>query len=251
MLAKNAISLENVSINYSADPIFSNISFEVPKGSMTVILGPNGAGKSSVLKAIMHEVRFEGLIKINGTNSNRKTLHTVSYAPQRKSVDMSFPINLFEFVSMGSYSRISCFSNLDKKEFAIIKKSMSYLGIWHKKDCLIRELSGGQFQKAVVARAMVHDCDVLILDEPFSEIDFASEKKIVSALQKMCSTGKTVIVVSHDLYKVDVFDWAILMNKRIVSYGRMSEVFTRENLRKTYNTDIKVFDNIIFNKNSV
>lgn len=242
------ISVENLTVTYKKDTIFHKVSFDIPKSKISVLVGPNGSGKSSILKAIVGDINYHGTIKLFGEDIKRKKRKIISYIPQKRAFDITFPITVFDFVSTGMYSKQVFPWRLDSKQKKSITQVLKSLGINNISDNLIEDISGGQLKKALIARAIIYDGEIIILDEPFNEIDFASEKKIINILRDLCKKGKTIIVVSHDLYKLEIFDYAVLINKRIVDAGPINNVISAENLSKTYNTDTKIFENIINNK---
>ncbi|MCK5787647.1 MAG: metal ABC transporter ATP-binding protein [Chlamydiia bacterium] len=242
---EKAITVKDVSVQYDSCTVLFNASFVIPKGSFSVIVGPNGSGKSSILKAIMGGVKFKGVIKINNRIVNNHNRQLISYAPQNKAIDSSFPINIYDFVAMGSFANNSCLWGIGDKEYKEVNKIIKCLKLEDCKQELIGNVSGGQLQKAILGRAMLQGNDVIVLDEPFSAVDFASEKLIMNELRKMCSKGKTVIIVSHNLYKAKFFDWVVFINKGVIAYGKYKEVFNETNLAKTYSVDVNTFENIL------
>ena len=192
------------------------------------LVGPNGAGKSTLIKTILKFLKqITGTIKINAK--------TLAYVPQRNSVDWDFPTTLFDVIEMGCYGRVGFFKRVNKKEKQKILKAIEQVGMSDFKDRQISELSGGQQQRTFIARALVQEADIYLMDEPFQGVDSTTEKSIVEILKKLKSEGKTIIVVHHDLQTVPTyFESVTLINKTVIASGKVSEVFTQDNINIAY-----------------
>ena len=192
------------------------------------LVGPNGAGKSTLIKTILKFLKqITGTIKINAK--------TLAYVPQRNSVDWDFPTTLFDVVEMGCYGRVGFFKRVNKKEKQKVLKAIEQVGMLDFKDRQISELSGGQQQRTFIARALVQEADIYLMDEPFQGVDSTTEKSIVEILKKLKSEGKTIIVVHHDLQTVPTyFESVTLINKTVIASGKVSEVFTQDNINIAY-----------------
>ena len=224
----NAIEIRNLTVAYGENIALENLNLDVEAGSLMALVGPNGAGKSTLIKTILKFLKqITGEIKINGK--------TLAYVPQRNSVDWDFPTTLFDVVEMGCYGRVGLFKRVNKEEKQKVLKAIEQVGMLDFKDRQISELSGGQQQRAFIARALVQEADIYLMDEPFQGVDSTTEKSIVDILKKLKSEGKTLIVVHHDLQTVPTyFESVALINKAVIVSGKVSEVFTQENIYKTY-----------------
>jgi manganese/zinc/iron transport system ATP- binding protein len=221
------------------------IEFEIPQGSLVGVVGPNGAGKSTLLKAVMDLIpKASGRVQVFG-KSYRQNRHRVGYVPQRESVDWDFPVNALDVVTMGLYSKIGWCLPVRKKHRLAALKSLEQVGIAELAHRQISQLSGGQQQRTFLARALVQDADLYLMDEPFAAVDAATEKAIVRILRKMKDSGKTAMVIHHDLQTVPAyFDYVILLNMRVVAHGPVEEVFTPENLHKTYGGRLTLLEEV-------
>lgn len=224
---QHAVVAEELNINYGKTSILWDLSFQIPKGVIVGIIGPNGAGKSTLLKAAL------GLLKpLSGKVS---LLGQVAYVPQRESVDWDFPITAEEVVLMGRYGRLGLFGRPRKADREAVAAALEQVGMTAFADRQIGQLSGGQQQRLFIARALVQNADLFLLDEPFVGVDLATEKAIMALLRKQKEQGKTILIVHHDLPSVEeYFDWALLLNTRLLACGPVKEVFTRENLARTF-----------------
>lgn len=224
----NAIEIKNLTVAYGENIALEDFNLDVEIGSLMALVGPNGAGKSTLIKTILKFLKqITGEIKIS-----KKSL---AYVPQRNSVDWDFPTTLFDVVEMGCYGRVGLFKRVNKEEKAKVLKAIEQVGMLEFKDRQISELSGGQQQRTFIARALVQEADIYLMDEPFQGVDSTTEKSIVDILKKLKSDGKTLLVVHHDLQTVPTyFESVTFINKTVIATGKVKEVFTQENIDKTY-----------------
>lgn len=230
-----ALQIEDLSVAYEGLAVLWHVTAAIPQGAIVGVLGPNGAGKSTLLKAAM------GLIR---PISGRVTTHgkKIAYIPQRNTVDWDFPITVSEVVAMGAFAKRGVFGRIKPDDKKKIDKAMQELGLLSLADRQISELSGGQQQKVFLARALVQDADIYLMDEPFAGVDLATEKAIIEMLRSLKKQGKTLVLVHHDLYSVEeYFDWILLLNKTLVAQGPTQEVFSQEHLRLAYGEHLPFF----------
>jgi manganese/zinc/iron transport system ATP- binding protein len=165
----------------------------------------------------------------------RKQRHLVGYVPQRESVDWDFPVNALDVVAMGLYGKLGWCRPVGNAQRKAALAALERVGMADYAKRQISQLSGGQQQRVFLARALAQDARLYLMDEPLAGVDAATERAIIALLQQLRSQGKTALVVHHDLQTVpDYFDHVILLNMRVVAVGPTGEVFTRENLHKTY-----------------
>ena len=224
----NAIEIRNLTVAYGENIALENFNLDIEVGSLMALVGPNGAGKSTLIKTILKFLKqITGEIKINGK--------TLAYVPQRNSVDWDFPTTLFDVVEMGCYGRVGLFKRVNKEEKQKVLKAIEQVGMLDFKDRQISELSGGQQQRTFIARALVQEADIYLMDEPFQGVDSTTEKSIVDILKKLKSEGKTLIVVHHDLQTVPTyFETVTFINKSVMASGKVKEVFTQKNIDMAY-----------------
>ena len=237
------LSIRDLTVAWHRQPVIWDVGFDVHPGQLVGIVGPNGAGKSTVLKAVMDLVpKASGRIEIFG-QTYKQSRHRVGYVPQRESVDLDFPISVQDVVTMGLYGQIGWCMPVRRKHRDLARQALERVGIGELAGRQISQLSGGQQQRTFLARALVQDADLYLMDEPFSAVDAATEKAIVEILRDMRAVGKTAIVIHHDLHTVpEYFDSVVLLNMRVVASGPTSTVFTRENLERTYGGRLTLLD---------
>ena len=230
-----AIEVTDLTVAYQDKPVLWDIDLDVPPGVLLSIVGPNGAGKTTLIKAILGLVRPAAgnvLIYDKPYDSQRRI---VGYVPQRGSVDWDFPTNVLDVVMMGRYGALGWVRRPGKKERELAMQALEKVGMEAYTTRQISQLSGGQQQRVFLARALVQDATVYLMDEPFQGVDATTERAIVTLLQELRANGKTVVVVHHDLQTVtDYFDWVMLLNIRRIASGPVDVTFTPDNLRETY-----------------
>ena len=155
--------------------------------------------------------------------------------PQRGSVDWDFPTHALDVVLMGRYGHLGWCRRPGKRDRQLALEALDSVGMAEFSDRQINQLSGGQQQRVFLARALVQDADLYLMDEPFVGVDATTEKAIVNLLKALRDKGKTVVVVHHDLQTVkSYFDWALLMNVRKIAIGPVRQVLTQANLKVAY-----------------
>ena len=239
------IQVADLTVAYQRKPVLWEISLEIPKGALVGLVGPNGAGKSTLLKAMLNMVsQVSGEITLEGASIFDQR-EKIAYVPQRESVDWDFPASVLDVVTMGLYRKIGWFMPVRKQHKQLALQALEQVGIADLANRQISQLSGGQQQRTFLARALVQNADLYLMDEPFAAVDAATEQSIVSVLRSMQSNGKTMLVVHHDLHTVpEYFDYLILLNVHAVAFGPMQTTFTPDNLRKTYGGRLTLLDEV-------
>ena len=228
------IRIENLSVSYKETLALKDISLVLQGPTITGILGPNGAGKSTLLKSMLGIIPHEGHAFIDDKEM-KKSLKKVAYVEQKIHIDYNFPIKVKECVSLGLYPSIPLFHTLKAKHWEKVAEALEIVGLSDYADRQISQLSGGQFQRVLIARCLVQDADYILLDEPFVGIDSVSEEIIMNTLRELKKAGKTVLIVHHDLGKVaHYFDQVLLLNKELIAFGPTKETFTQANLKQAY-----------------
>ncbi len=241
--ATSPLSIHDMTVAYHRKPVLWDVDYDAPEGKLIGIVGPNGAGKSTLIKAALDLVpAASGRVLIYG-KPYKKQRHLVGYVPQRESVDWDFPVSALDVVTMGRYGKIGWCLPVTRKHRHAALEAMERVGMADYAKRQISQLSGGQQQRVFLARALVQDAQLYFMDEPFAGVDAATEKAIVQILHELRSRGKTALVVHHDLQTVpEYFDHVILLNMRIVASGATEDVFTKENLHKTYGGRLTLLD---------
>lgn len=237
------LAVRDLNVAYQTKVVVWDADFDAAPGRLVAIVGPNGAGKSTLLKAALGlipiaagSVRFFGL-------PYREARHRVAYVPQRETVDWDFPVSAEDVVAMGLYRRLGWCMPVRRRHLETARASLAKVGLADHATRQISQLSGGQQQRVFLARALVQEADLYLMDEPFASVDAATERAIVDVLRDLRSRGKTVVCVHHDLPTVpEYFDDVALLNMRVVAQGPVPTTFTAENLRKTYGARLTLLE---------
>lgn len=239
------LEIHDLTVSYDQSPVLWNVDLSLPAGKLIGILGPNGAGKSTLIKSVMGLVEpSSGYVKLFDQTLDA-VRNRISYVPQRESVDWNFPASVLDVVLMGTYGKLGLFKRPGKKEKALALDCLEKVGMTAFVHRQISELSGGQQQRVFIARALAQQADLYLMDEPFAGVDMNTEAAIFKLLQEMSASGKTVVVVHHDIYSaVNYFDWFIMLNLHLVASGPKKEVVTEELLRKTYGGKLNLLSKV-------
>ena len=239
------LEIHDLTVSYDRKPVLWDIDLTLPKGQLIGIVGPNGAGKSTLIKSVMNLIpNSSGYIKL--FNQQLKDVRgKISYVPQRESVDWDFPASVLDVVLMGRYGKLGLFKRPRKADKDVALDALRKVGMEAYVNRQISQLSGGQQQRVFLARALAQQADLYFMDEPFSGVDAATEKAIISLLREMSAKGNTVVVVHHDLQSVtQYFDWLILLNMRLVASGPTAEVFNKDLLQETYGGKLTLLSDV-------
>lgn len=230
-----ALEIAGLSVAYDAVPAVWNASFAVERGTLMAIVGPNGAGKSTLLKGLLGMLpKLAGRVRVFGQDP-AQFRGEIAYVPQRSSVDWDFPATVLDVVLMGTYGRLGWFRRPGKKERAAALDALQMVEMDEFKTRQIAELSGGQQQRVFLARALVQDASLYLMDEPFAGVDAVTERAIVMLLKRLRDEGRTIVVVHHDLSTVpEYFDAVTLLDRRVIASGPVGDVFTRARVEETY-----------------
>lgn len=235
------IELRSVSCGYQNNSILENLSLKIMAGDFVGLLGPSGSGKSTLLRAILGTAKvYSGQILIEKTVSSKKQ-PLIGYVPQLETIDWNFPVTAEQVVLMGRITHspwLPWHNHQDRKQTLDI---MTQLGIRHLRNKHIRELSGGEQQRVFLARALVGNPKILLLDEPVSGMDIKTRDDTMHVLDQLNHEGITILMTTHEINSVAAhLPWVICLNKSIIAEGPPSAVFTADILNKTYNAEMPI-----------
>lgn len=239
------LAIHDMTVAYHRKPVIWDIDYDAPAHQLVAIVGPNGAGKSTLIKAALDLVpKVSGEVRMFGVPYS-DARDRVAYVPQRTGVDWDFPVNALDIVTMGLYRQIGWCRPVTRKWKLKARESLDRVGMADYAKRQISQLSGGQQQRVFLARALAQDADLYLMDEPFAGVDAATERAIIEILRTLRGSGKTALVVHHDLQTVrDYFDHVLLLNMRLVASGPVAEIFTDENLKRTYGGKLALLDQV-------
>ena len=232
------IEMKNLSVSYQGQLALEPISLTIKGPTITGIIGPNGAGKSTLIKGMLGIVESEGQTFLD-RKPMKQELNKIAYVEQKIHIDYHFPIKVKECVSLGLYPKIKLFQRLKASDWEKVARALKIVGLEEFAERQISQLSGGQFQRVLIARCLVQEADYIFLDEPFVGIDSVSEEIIMKTLRQLRKAGKTILIVHHDLSKVVAyFDQVLLLNNEVIAFGSTESTFIKENMQKTYGSQL-------------
>lgn len=243
---KDQIKVKNLTMKINENVILEDLNFKITLPKFTTIIGPNGAGKTTLLKVLIGLIKpTKGKIDILGFNPIKNALKLrrhIGYVPQRERIELGIPVKVKSVVLMGILCRKKPPRTISKKDVLLAKEALSKVDLeelWNKQ---FAKISGGQQQRVLIARALATKPKLLLLDEPLSAVDVKSQWEILETLKKLERDGKIgIILVTHDINPIiEYTDEVILLNRRIIAKGSITEVITEENLRKAYGPNVRV-----------
>jgi ABC-type Mn2+/Zn2+ transport system ATPase subunit len=231
------ITLSGVTYGYSLrSPVLEGIDLRIRRGQFIGLLGPNGSGKTTLLKIIIGLIKpWHGSIIFDNKSSSGSNKITLGYVPQVESVDWNFPVTVREVVGMGIWNQSGITPWFVKNAKEQVQDLLESLGIGEYDSRQIRELSGGEQQRVFLARALIRNPDVLVLDEPTSGVDYNSKEKILGILNDLNIKGMTILVTTHDIAGMATrLPWLVCINRNVIAEGKPENTLTETNLLKTY-----------------
>jgi zinc/manganese transport system ATP-binding protein len=223
------LRFRNLTLGYERHPAVHHLDGVVPRGALTAVVGPNGAGKSTLFKGIV------GILKPIGGSVDLCGLapRDIAYLPQVADVDRTFPINVYDMVSMGLWKHTGLFGGIGRRERDRIHEAVAAVGLTGFENRSIGTLSGGQMQRVLFARLLLQDAHLIVLDEPFNAIDTKTANDLLDLVQRWHAERRTVLAALHDLEMVKAhFPDALLLAREPVAWGATGDVLTAENLLK-------------------
>ncbi|MEM3811754.1 MAG: ABC transporter ATP-binding protein [Thermoplasmata archaeon] len=234
-----------MSFRYNSKTILNNINFGLERDQIVGILGPNGAGKSTIIKILGGILEYEGSIKLTDIelkNFKRKELaRVIAVVPQ--NFEPGFDFKVSDLVMMGRTPYLKMFESVSQEDFNIVEDTMKVTDIMHIKDKSIREISGGERQRVIIAMAIAQDPKILLLDEPNANLDLKYQISIFELLKNLVRTKHiSIIVAMHDVnLAVKYCNKIMLLNKgEIVQFDAPEKVITEENIKKVYEIDSSI-----------
>jgi ABC-type Mn2+/Zn2+ transport system ATPase subunit len=236
------VRFSGVTCGYDSRAVLRDIDLVIREGAFVGIVGPSGAGKTTLLRAIVGAVpRVEGSLTFDGRPVGRGATPRVGWVPQLETVDWNFPATVREVVLMGRWSDRPWQAWPSRNDHAAVDRLLDRLGIGGLGRRHIRELSGGQQQRVFLARAMIGEPRLLLLDEPTSGVDLKTRDDILHLLADLNGDGMTIVMTTHELNTVAAhLPWVVCVNGSIVAEGDPDDIFTSEVLGRTYGADLRV-----------
>ena len=234
-----ALEVRDLWAGYDGKPALEGVSFQVERGDMVGIIGPNGSGKSTLIKTVLGLVKpLRGDVLVLGKQGAPER-NLIGYTPQSELVDWDFPVTVADVALMGRYARRGLFRRTTKEDREAADAALELVDLFGLRDRLIGELSGGQRRRVLLARAMAHNPELLLLDEPMAGLDATAQHQLLDLLDELRGKGATVVLSTHDLSCVSSrCDKAACLNRRLIAYGKPSEVLSEQVLGDTFGTHL-------------
>lgn len=231
---KSLLSIKNLSIRFNSLAVLENLSFDVEKGDVVAIIGPNGAGKTVLFRALL------GLLPYEGEISWPKHIK-IGYVPQKLAVEKDLPLTVMEFLKFKGASQEEIYESLE--EVGFLRGEDEHHLRHHLLQARLGQLSGGEFQRVLIAYALINHPDILLFDEPTAGVDIGGEETIYSFLEKLHKKiGLTILLITHDLNVIYRYAKKVLcINKEKICYGSPQEALTPKTLESLYGSKVGVF----------
>ncbi|RLF07242.1 MAG: metal ABC transporter ATP-binding protein [Thermoprotei archaeon] len=239
------VSTRNLSVAYGDRLALEYVTFELIRPAFLSIVGPNASGKTTLLKALLGIVEpLTGSIEVLGykvPNDKYKVRKLVGYVPQRERIDPTKPVLVKDVVLMGRVAKKGWGRGLSREDYEAAKRALKAVEMEAFWDEPYVHLSGGQQQRVLIARALAVEPKLLLLDEPLSGVDAATQDVILRVLREEANRGVTVIMVTHDLNPLmELSDYVMLLNRTVIAFGKTHEVLNEELLAKTFMRRISI-----------
>jgi len=233
--AASPFEASGLTVAWGGRPVLWNVDLRLPARGLAAVVGPNGAGKSTLFKAALGLAPvLTGQVRLLGEPVAR-VRRRIAYMPQRNSVDWDFPVSARDVTAMGLYGQVGWFRRLRRRDLEAADAALDRVGLGNYRHRQIGQLSGGQQQRVFLARALAQQAELLLLDEPFSGIDTASEAAILDVLGELEGEGRHIVCIHHDLRTVAAyFDHATVLNAVVMASGPPAEALAEDTLRRAY-----------------
>jgi ABC-type Mn2+/Zn2+ transport system ATPase subunit len=210
----------------------SDVTFSLEPGRIAAVLGPNGGGKTTLFRALLGELPVRhGVVELAGRPA---------YVPQTDRTRLDFPVSALDVALMGAYRRLRPWQRLGRGERDLALSALDRVGLSDRAGTRFGALSGGQRQRVLIARALLQDAPVLLLDEPLSGVDATSAARIEDVFAGLRSEGRALLIATHDVEHARRWDAVLCLNRRQVAYGDPAEVLGPEVLQATYGAELIV-----------
>ncbi|NLL39182.1 MAG: ABC transporter ATP-binding protein [Clostridiales bacterium] len=240
-----SIVVKNLNFSYGNRKIIEDVSFTAEEGELLVILGPNGVGKSTLFQCILGLLPgYTGTITVNGDNARnigiRELARRMAYIPQIHSPVFNYTV--FDIVLMGTASQISEIGIPGKEHIRLAEEAIERLEIGHLRDRAYTQISGGERQLVMIARALAQKAKILVMDEPTSNLDYGNQIRILSHIKSLVKQGYTIIQSSHNPDQAFLFSDKVLalLEGRVLAYGSPKDVISGDVIKQLYSIDVEV-----------
>jgi iron complex transport system ATP-binding protein len=239
------LEIRNAVCGYGFEAVVRDITVRVESGEILCLLGPNGVGKTTLFKTILGFLKLQGgEILLNGENikhwPRKRLARAIGYVPQAHTPP--FPFTVLDVVIMGRTAHLGTFSSPSDRDIAVAEEALETLGVSHLKNRIYTEVSGGERQMVLIARALAQQPEILVMDEPTSNLDFGNQIRVLEQIKKLSGKGLGVVMTSH--FPDHVFlcsaKVALMKSNHEFLVGSVDEVISEENLKAAYGIDVRI-----------
>lgn len=242
-MATPTAELDNVSCSYGPQVVLSNLNLTIEQGEFVGLVGPSGSGKTTLLRTLLGAVApVRGQVRVMGRLVERGRLpKATGYVPQLETVDWTFPVTVEQVVMMGRIREMSLLPWASRRDKILVDETLARLGLSGLAHRHIRALSGGQQQRVFLARALISNPKMLLLDEPTSGVDIKTRNEVLILLGEINRAGVSIVLTTHDLNSVAAhLPKVVCINREIIAQGQPEEVFTEQVISRTYGAGMRV-----------
>lgn len=250
------LEIKNASCGYNKKPIVRDISFIVKSGEICCILGPNGVGKTTIFKTVLGFLKpISGKILVNGVDvqnwKSAKLARVLGYVPQAHVPPFSYKV--IDVVLLGRTSYVGYFGKPSIMDYKAAENALEDMGITYLRDNIYTEISGGERQMVLIARALAQQPEFLVMDEPTANLDFGNQVRVLKQVKKLAQNGLGVIMTTHVPDQTFQFQCnvALLQKNGSFSFGDSNKVVTEKNLKAAYGVDVKIAELMEVNGNRI
>jgi ABC-type Mn2+/Zn2+ transport system ATPase subunit len=228
-----AVRAEHLAAGYRpGEPVIRDVEFAADAGQTIAVLAPNGGGKTTLFRTLLGELPpTHGDYAIDGP---------VASVPQHDHARLDFPVSALDVALMGAYGRTPWWRRIARADRDAAEAALTRVGLEDRRDRQFGALSGGQRRRAMIARAIVQDARVLLLDEPFAGVDRASEERILTVVDELAREGRTLLIATHDVEQSRRWDRVLCLNGRQIAFGAPEQTLTAPTLEATYGPELVV-----------
>ena len=240
------LEIKNLHYSFKEKEILSGIDLHIEKGDFYALMGANGSGKTTMLRCMGHLLNIpNGIVFVEGADINtlsaRQIAQKIAYVPQQSTTDVDF--SAFEIVLMGRNPYQSRLQNESQKDWEIVEECMRQTNTWHLRFSSLSQMSGGERQRVMIARALAQQTPILLLDEPLSNLDIAHQFEILNILTRINQEqNKTIILIIHDLNLAlkHCPKLLLLHNKKILFNGKTTDGLCKENIKTVFGVESSI-----------
>lgn len=241
-----SLEVRHLSFSYEPGrPVLEDISFSVEHGTMVCLLGPNGVGKSTLFKAMLRLLtEYEGEVLLDGVSTSTFSIpqmaHRIAYIPQSNTPTFNYTV--FDMVLMGTTAGLSIFGSPGERQRAQTEVAMKKMGIWSLREREFTRISGGERQLALIARALVQETKILIMDEPTANLDYGNAIRVLEQIRQLAENGYTILMATHQPEQAFLFadEVLALKNGKVLKQGTPEQIIDKEFIAQLYGVEVEV-----------